>query len=1220
MGRIGDRDLNAGDAGDQRSEEERKQAGQALAAEAHGPTNKPNDFRPAPSVPPTVSQQEASTPSDGRTPVGQTFVKENDPKGQGMVVGDRGAPPNQNVPSVPNESVGADTNVARGRPDTVKNGPDPRSGGDTLPKDGSGPRPGERGGAPIDQMDEKTVTKELGSLGWSAGIRPASPGQPASPAPANDVRLATAVPRAQAMQLASPSSASDARPASGFGGQPQGNAGDKAGETAGRTIDGVDDWARRDRQKSEGQQGPGSSDATAAGAKSPGDKVDPGIPPPADGKYSGSRQPDQGGQPGNQANPQDVREPARPAAASPQADSGQRNEQANVPAPKSGGTESRAGELLAPRADSVNQRAPNAADPKQDAATTTERIGPSSRDGSASSSAVGASGTVKGGGEVAWGAVAAAAAGEGAVAGAAGGGAVPARDRSREDGRAGQERTAGEKAGGEVRPTSEAAGGGLGPKSSDPRAAEADPRLIQKAAGGAGDPATRTAMAHPEGTPATGAGSRDAGEKAGAAQRDGGTRAGGLPGDHGVRTGSGARDGGVTGIRPGQDAGRTDISDKVGSSPVGTVRADGPITKVGEPPSKAGSAGGPEQPGGKDAKGMGISGGKPVDVPPVVLPPGLPGVQLGGKGLPWQISDKDPTAGRRGVAADAAGRAGDKAGPGPAPGKDQGAGGGRAGTADTVGGIGSRAGSGRLPGQSESVGAAGKRDGSGKSPSGSDARGGRQGEIPVVMPPGFPGMDIIKGILSGRTGKQSGDASSQGTGESSPRGMPAPGGKASGDSAGKGEKGGSRDVPDKRPADGTLFIPVSIPNRYGVTDAGGKGALETGSKASRGEPAPPPPGEKPPPARNAAPERAPVERTPFLPVAIPPQYGMDAAARRAGELGSRPARNETPPSTPADKQMPGRPEVADSRMRDSLSARRADAAPTAGDASRPAAGAGQGSIPRDSAGAREANRARESSAAPERPSPERKPYQLPSLRITGERSKPHGEPSGKEGQDAGMRTAAEPAKAGGPMTFTGIARREFVTPHKSGEHGSLPVAPRTFRLVPAEASSSEGQPAACEGEPQELEWKEETEVTEAPSSAPLEPDLLLSQLDSEIAVERQRDLQPAPENIYIVQPGDTLESIADRRLFDSMLALLLHEKNKERIQTRFVNGERVLALNPGTVLRLPTNVEIREFRNRLAAGLASIFKYESEFDTPEQELAAWEQAKKVSSDDSGSIE
>jgi hypothetical protein len=101
---------------------------------------------------------------------------------------------------------------------------------------------------------------------------------------------------------------------------------------------------------------------------------------------------------------------------------------------------------------------------------------------------------------------------------------------------------------------------------------------------------------------------------------------------------------------------------------------------------------------------------------------------------------------------------------------------------------------------------------------------------------------------------------------------------------------------------------------------------------------------------------------------------------------------------------------------------------------------------------------------------------------------------------------------------------------------------------------------------------------------------------------------------YTVSNGETLELIATKLFQDRLLSILLLEINREGIPTTLHNGERVLDLRPGTILNLPTVGQVREFNERFAMGLTSIFKYAGPAETPEDELAAWEEARKKQDD------
>src|SRR5262249_4228841 len=167
-----------------------------------------------------------------------------------------------------------------------------------------------------------------------------------------------------------------------------------------------------------------------------------------------------------------------------------------------------------------------------------------------------------------------------------------------------------------------------------------------------------------------------------------------------------------------------------------------------------------------------------------------------------------------------AGIHGDKVGPGGATGDKAAAGSGQTGPAGTKAGL--------------AAGEAGTRVGA-------DSHG-----VPIVLPPGVPGIDIGgRGGLKPPGGTVSGDKSGAGAVHAGDKGGSAaapgkPGVEAGGKAGTESAKGGTRDgqVPAGR-GDRAPFIPVAIPSGYGF-DQTSKG----GSRAPRADsarPAPPRP-------------------------------------------------------------------------------------------------------------------------------------------------------------------------------------------------------------------------------------------------------------------------------------------------------------------------------------------------------------------------------------------
>ncbi|MBY0356849.1 MAG: hypothetical protein K2W82_02525 [Candidatus Obscuribacterales bacterium] len=87
--------------------------------------------------------------------------------------------------------------------------------------------------------------------------------------------------------------------------------------------------------------------------------------------------------------------------------------------------------------------------------------------------------------------------------------------------------------------------------------------------------------------------------------------------------------------------------------------------------------------------------------------------------------------------------------------------------------------------------------------------------------------------------------------------------------------------------------------------------------------------------------------------------------------------------------------------------------------------------------------------------------------------------------------------------------------------------------------------------------------------------------------------QLAARQKYVVAAGDTLESIAFKKLNNKRLAPLLFELNKSKIPVKVKNGKRYLQLKAKTILLLPTVIEIQRYNARLFGQNADEFQYES---------------------------
>lgn len=81
---------------------------------------------------------------------------------------------------------------------------------------------------------------------------------------------------------------------------------------------------------------------------------------------------------------------------------------------------------------------------------------------------------------------------------------------------------------------------------------------------------------------------------------------------------------------------------------------------------------------------------------------------------------------------------------------------------------------------------------------------------------------------------------------------------------------------------------------------------------------------------------------------------------------------------------------------------------------------------------------------------------------------------------------------------------------------------------------------------------------------------------------------------YVVLPGDTLESIAQKKLMNRRLSALLYEINRSRIPIVTRDGKKLLQLKPRIVLFLPTQMEVKRFNTRLFGRTNEKFEYDTE--------------------------
>jgi hypothetical protein len=76
--------------------------------------------------------------------------------------------------------------------------------------------------------------------------------------------------------------------------------------------------------------------------------------------------------------------------------------------------------------------------------------------------------------------------------------------------------------------------------------------------------------------------------------------------------------------------------------------------------------------------------------------------------------------------------------------------------------------------------------------------------------------------------------------------------------------------------------------------------------------------------------------------------------------------------------------------------------------------------------------------------------------------------------------------------------------------------------------------------------------------------------------EERRKLDEAQE-LYAVQPGDTLETIATAKFTDLFLAALVYELNRDRIPVQLIEGRKLYSLQERKILTLPSPRQIREW-------------------------------------------
>ncbi|MBY0552540.1 MAG: hypothetical protein K2W95_34985, partial [Candidatus Obscuribacterales bacterium] len=96
-------------------------------------------------------------------------------------------------------------------------------------------------------------------------------------------------------------------------------------------------------------------------------------------------------------------------------------------------------------------------------------------------------------------------------------------------------------------------------------------------------------------------------------------------------------------------------------------------------------------------------------------------------------------------------------------------------------------------------------------------------------------------------------------------------------------------------------------------------------------------------------------------------------------------------------------------------------------------------------------------------------------------------------------------------------------------------------------------------------------------------------------IRRQQEQEAAKAEIrqrYIVMPGDTLESIAQKRLYNKRLAPLIFELNRGKIPVKIQDGKKLLQLRAKTVLLLPSTADVKRFHSRVFGRSTEKFEYD----------------------------
>lgn len=103
---------------------------------------------------------------------------------------------------------------------------------------------------------------------------------------------------------------------------------------------------------------------------------------------------------------------------------------------------------------------------------------------------------------------------------------------------------------------------------------------------------------------------------------------------------------------------------------------------------------------------------------------------------------------------------------------------------------------------------------------------------------------------------------------------------------------------------------------------------------------------------------------------------------------------------------------------------------------------------------------------------------------------------------------------------------------------------------------------------------------------------LQEQQEAARRLQQQNMLAQEKRQKYVVLKGDTLESIAQKKLRDRRLAPLVYEINKRIIPIRTEGTKKLLQLRPRLIILLPTALEVKRYKARLFGRQNTKFEYD----------------------------